>query len=245
MNSLLADLISNRQKIHVWIAPLTRSIDEIAEFKNTLTNDELKKEKSFHFERDRTQYIAGRGLTRRVLGNYLGIEAGQIKFNYGQNGKPFLAEKLNKSCIQFNLSHSNDIITIAVTIDKKIGADVEYIRPITELNSIVSLYFSDLDNKWFTNIPEDRRTDIFYTLWTRKEAYLKAIGQGLTQSLNFSVLAHDFKKNGGILENELAVVSGWTFFSFKPSKDYQISIAVQEKDCLANIKYQFVLFNHS
>jgi 4'-phosphopantetheinyl transferase len=120
-------------------------------------------------------------MLRMLLGNYLGIEAKHIKFRYGKRGKPGIANKYDGMPLDFNLSHSKNLVLYAFIRKREVGIDIEYIRPIPEMAQIVESYFSTKEKEKFFGLSEERRKEYFFELWTRKEAFLKATGIGLGQ----------------------------------------------------------------
>ena len=170
------------QDIHVWVAGLDQSPERISAFKDILAPDELNRAARFHFERDRNRFIAGRGVLRQILSSYLEIRPSQLDFQYGPRGKPMLKATSARPPPHFNLGHSEDLILIAVTRPCPVGVDVEWIRPIPELKTISTQYFSTSEAAEIMALPEGEQLRAFYQLWTRKEAYLKASGEGLSGS---------------------------------------------------------------
>lgn len=164
--------------IHVWRASLDLVTPLIEDLRRTLSNDELNRAERFVCARDRDRFIAARGLLRAILGRYLGLSPKRLRFCYGPWGKPALAAKLGGEWLHFNLSHSGDSALYAVSHKKRVGIDLEQIRPIPEFRQLVERYFSSSEKAVFRALSPDRQLGAFYRGWTRKEAYIKAKGQG-------------------------------------------------------------------
>jgi 4'-phosphopantetheinyl transferase len=119
-----------------------------------------------------------------VLGGYLKIEPSAVPFDYGPQGKPMLAGRLAESGLHFNLAHSEDLALLAVTTAARIGIDVERVRPLADAEVLVARFFSRRESAAFRKLPEDEQPKAFFHLWTRKEAWLKATGEGIAHSLH-------------------------------------------------------------
>jgi len=166
-------------QVHVWRACCTLSPQILNSLKTYLITDELERAARFRFERDRLRFIAGRGILRHILSRYLNQPPERLQFTYGSHGKP---ELMDGGGIHFNLSHSGDWALYAIA-PTPIGVDLEALRPVPQMTSIVERYFAKQEKAFFKGLSEDAKTDAFFRAWTCKEAYVKAIGQGLTLSL--------------------------------------------------------------
>lgn len=147
---------------------------------NHLTSDELERASSFRFEVDRARYVASRGALRSLLAGYLGIEPGSVSIVTDAGGKPYLSDVAHPDSIQFNVSHSGRLVVIGITKDVPIGLDVEEIRSDIPYRDMAARFFSPKELDAFAARPVEERLDHFYAVWTRKEAYLKGIGAGLS-----------------------------------------------------------------
>jgi 4'-phosphopantetheinyl transferase len=165
--------------IHVWRAPLSVDQTILQSLESALSEDEKARAARFIFERDRVRYIAARGILRDLLGRYRQCAPQFIDFNYGPHGKPAVASRGSQSPIRFNLSHSHALAVIAVGRERDVGIDVELIRPEFASEEIAKRYFSDKEIDELSRLPEESRTEGFFLCWTRKEAYIKAKGDGL------------------------------------------------------------------
>ncbi|HEY9619870.1 MAG TPA: 4'-phosphopantetheinyl transferase superfamily protein [Crinalium sp.] len=178
-------LTLDASEIHVWCADLEQSQSSIAHFAKLLSADEQAKAARFRFERDRHHYTVGRGLLRTLLGRYLNLNPAKVQFVYGPHGKPELMDGLGGDrTLRFNLSHSHGLTLYAFTVHQQIGVDIEYIRATPDAEQIVNSYFSEQEKATFSRLSPDQQSIAFFNGWTRKEAYLKAIGDGLAHPLN-------------------------------------------------------------
>jgi 4'-phosphopantetheinyl transferase len=165
--------------VHVWIALL----DELdgAALRAPLSADERARGGRFHFERDRRRFVSARGLLRTLLGRYLEVDPATLGFGYGSRGKPFLA-----GCdeLRFNVSHSAGLALLAFARGCELGVDIEQERPLPESEEIALRYFSAWEGAELRRLREDERGAAFFRCWTRKEAFIKATGDGLSRPLD-------------------------------------------------------------
>jgi 4'-phosphopantetheinyl transferase len=165
--------------IHVWRADLDLPIIGFQKLYQTLSVDEKKRAERFYFEKDRRRFIAGRGTLRTILGCYLNVEPSRLQFCYGKNGKPHLADTFGNAVIHFNISQSEGLALYAFSRGYEIGVDIERIRDIPEMDQIAERFFSEGENSIFRALPESKKKEAFFNCWVRKEAFIKAKGDGL------------------------------------------------------------------
>lgn len=210
-------------EIHVWQAALDRDARSIAELESLLSPDEKARAGRFRFEKHRNRYIAGRGVLRKLLGAYAGKAPGELEFAYGEHGKPALSGESASTSggISFNLAHSADLAVYAIARERTLGIDVERIKPESAGEEIARRYFSPHEVEDLLRLRLEERTEAFFRCWTRKEAYLKALGTGLQTPLDtFSV---------SLLPGEPAkflagVEPRWHVFSFQPTDCYAAAL---------------------
>ena len=167
--------------VHVWRIGLDQADDSLERFRRTLEPHELERAGRFHFEKHRRHFIVARGFLRTVVGRYLKTQPETLRFEYGAYGKPTLASEHG---LRFNLSHSNEVALLAVTLDAELGVDVEHIRADFATEDIARRFFSRAEVEMFNALPKEEQVAAFFRCWTRKEAYIKAIGKGLSQALD-------------------------------------------------------------
>lgn len=171
-------------EIHLWHAWLDQPVERVEQLAQTLSADEAARAARFHFERDRRRFIVARGWLRTILGQYLNTAPTDIQFCYGPHGKPCLAGQSLSNHLQFNLAHSDEIVLYALAQNHAIGVDIEHIRPVPDLDQIATRYFSTRERAALRMLPPEQQQEGFFNGWTRKEAYLKALGDGLTRPLD-------------------------------------------------------------
>jgi 4'-phosphopantetheinyl transferase len=164
---------------HVWALTLRISLEALRRLAYTLSPDEVERAERFRFDLDRQRFIAGRGLLRRILGRYLSAEPSDIEFDYGPNGKPSLAGDFARSGLIFNLAHCEDLALVAVIRRGMIGVDVERVRSLPDADDLASRFFSPRERSRYRDCQFGKRPAAFFNIWTRKEAWLKATGEGI------------------------------------------------------------------
>jgi 4'-phosphopantetheinyl transferase len=168
----------------VYCFSLDRDPALLAQLEATLTADERQRAARFRSPIDQQRFIAARGTMRLLLGRYLHQAPGEVRFGYGPNGKPSLQQSSGSPGLRFNLSHSNAMGLLAVTLGQEIGVDVEWIRPMPDAVGIAQRFFAPGELATLLGLAKDYQREAFFACWTRKEAYLKARGGGLSIPLD-------------------------------------------------------------
>ncbi len=219
-------------EVHVWCASLDQPpipCDELAEW---LSPDERAHACRLRTEQSRNRYITSRGLLRVLIGGYLRVEPAGVQISYGPYGKPNIDSARGAPLLQFNLSHSEGLVLYAFASRWRVGVDVERIQPISDLDTIIERFFSHRDAAQMRALPAGPRLDAFFTAWTRKEAYLKALGEGLArplQGLEVSIMPGE--------PAQLLCVDGdhnetgrWRVEELRPAADYTAALVVETLD---------------
>ncbi len=218
-------------QVDVWCAHLNIPNDSLKSLETTLSADEAERAAHFHFPADRDRFIASHGFLRDVLARYLHCEPRQLIFSIGTYGKPALFANSSQKKIEFNLSHSRDYALVAVTWEHKVGIDVEWARQGISSQVIARQYFSKSEVAELVALPSEKWQAGFFNCWTRKEAYIKAQGQGLSLPLeSFDV---------SLTPNEPAILRAtrpdqeeaarWTLLSLEIDPRYSSAVAVDAK----------------
>jgi len=172
------------EAIQVWRAYLDQTRSQVDSLHRLLSPDEKIRASRFCFRRDRDRYVAARGTLRRILGRYLDIEPGCLEFRYGSYGKPALVLESGGDILHFNLSHSDGVAIFALSGQAELGIDLELIRADFATLEIAERFFSLGEVAALRGLPTELRVKAFFNCWTRKEAYLKARGEGLSFPLD-------------------------------------------------------------
>jgi 4'-phosphopantetheinyl transferase len=169
-------------EVHLWRVDLEATASDEAQWSAILSDDERARAARFHFQIHRQYFTAGRALLRNILAAYLAAEPKELAFSYSTKSKPALAGA-HANRLAFNVSHSGDVALIAVTRNRQIGVDVELIRHDFDTAAIATRFFSDAEQGQLAALPPEQRHEAFFRCWTRKEAYIKATGEGLSLPL--------------------------------------------------------------
>jgi 4'-phosphopantetheinyl transferase len=216
-------------EIHVWSINLDPPPDRVDQLSRLLADDEQARAARFRFDRHRRQYAVGRGALRTLLAVYLGTRPELVRFTYGPRGKPFLAEPLAASGLQFNLSNSDEMALVGLVQGVEIGIDIEYLKPMPDCEQISERFFSLSEREVLRGLPREVKEEGFFNCWTRKEAYLKAVGEGLAAPLDsFDVtLAPGDPPRMLTLEGDAARAARWHFRHFRPAEKYIGALAIE------------------
>jgi 4'-phosphopantetheinyl transferase len=219
--------LSMRQ-VHVWTLRTRASSQVIARFEEVLAPNERSRAAQFRVCRPRESFILTRAALRHLLGHYLGQDPVSICLQYGTNGKPALSLT---SELRFNVAHSGDIAAIALTQGCEVGIDLEQIRPIPDLEQIAATSFCNEEATEINSLPPAERERAFFACWTRKEAYVKAIGIGLSRPLDsFRVTVRpEPPATLMFLEDEISASESWTLHDLGLGPDYAGAIAYSDQ----------------
>ncbi len=173
-----------QDEVHLWRVELASLAEAESRWQMLLSPDEQTRAARFHFVRDRQRFSATRALLRIVLASYLGSAPEQLTFSYSDKGKPYLKSRRTDDAVEFNISHSGQIALLAFARGRAVGVDVEQIRDNLDPLAIARRYFSAQEQRQLAALEESERYAGFFRCWTRKEAYIKARGDGLSLPLD-------------------------------------------------------------
>ena len=168
--------------VHVYFGLLNPASDEVYKLSALLSEDETQRASRFHFNKNRNEFILTRGGLRTMLGSYLGISPHEIRFAYTGHGKPYLADPPGQQ-LTFNVSHTDGLVAFAFGWNRAVGVDVEAVRTNFKVEEIAERFFSTAEKRSLGEFPPAERYAAFFRCWTRKEAYIKARGEGLSHPL--------------------------------------------------------------
>lgn len=223
------DWTASISDLHVWLAELEQPENTFRRLSAVLARDELSCAQRFHFERDRQHYIVARGVLRSILSLYLKLPPAKVQFGYGPRGKPTLAAACGDGRLRFNLSHSHELALYAVTFERELGIDIEFMRPLDDAESVASHFFSAREQETLRNLPAHLKHQGFFNCWTRKEAYIKALGEGLYQPLDeFDVsLTPDEPSQLLAVRGKPGEVNRWSLYAIQPPTGYAAALIVE------------------
>jgi medium-chain acyl-[acyl-carrier-protein] hydrolase len=214
-------------EVHVWRIPLEQPSAYLQALRQTLSTDELERAGRFYFDKDQRHFVAGRGILRTLLGHYLGRPAAALQFSYNPQGKPALAIDA-AGALQFNLAHSHGLALLAVRRRGEIGVDVERIRPEFAGEQVAERFFSPAEVAALRSVPAQRRHEAFFACWTRKEAYIKAMGLGLSLPLDcFDVAVLPGEAALLATRHDPAALQRWSLRDLEPGPGYAGAVAAE------------------
>jgi len=218
-------------EVHSWCASLDVPPETSARLYTTLTPDERTRSARFRFERDRQRFIVARGVLRDILGRYLQTEPRQISLVYNAFGKPDLGTEFGAR-LKFNLSHSAGLALIAIAPASNVGVDLEYIRAQADYTDVARYFFSTAECDYLTALPSHLYPEMFFRCWTKKEACVKACGEGLAIPVNgFSVpLTTDPAHTSvdlHVASNDIVPGKRWSLYTLQPAPGYIGALAIE------------------
>ena len=223
------DLALHDNEVHLWLAAVPDCLSELPTLRELLNAEERERADRFHFERDRHRYAITRGILRRLLAMY--AASPNFAFTTNKFGKPYLQPP--HDALQFNVSHSRDLALFGFCRGRELGVDVEGIRPDFATLEIANRFFAADEAALLTALPEADRPGAFFNCWTRKEAYIKARGVGL--SLGLSAFAVTLKQGEAPalmrVDNDASAPDRWTMLDLDVGPEYRAAAAFECRDC--------------
>jgi 4'-phosphopantetheinyl transferase len=219
-------------RVDIWKVCLDKPAKAGFEMK-VLSPDEIARGAQFHSEKDRLHFIRCRSALRGVLAGYIAIPATEIRFEYLSSGKPQLEASHNPRAIEFNVSHSAGMALIAVSGEHRLGVDVERIREDVATAALADRFFSPREREGLRALPAQVRVRGFFACWTRKEAFLKATGDGLTFPLaDFSVTTHpDSDPKLEEIKGNKEAGNQWFLADIDAGNAYRAAVAIEATPC--------------
>lgn len=229
---LPAHLVLLPNEIHLWWVELTLPSDVMPSLFLSLSEDEQLRAERFRMEEHRRRFIAGRGILRTLLGRYLHRVAADLQFEYGSYGKPNLIKAQNSAAIHFNVSHSDNLALYAITSDRAVGVDLEQFRLLPNLLQLSQRFFSKNEYQALNTLSSVQQHDLFFRLWTSKEAYLKATGEGLGALSQVEVsVGREEPEVSLTVTGDPDAGSRWAIWQLDAPANYAAAIAVEGHDC--------------
>lgn len=212
-------------EVHFWLFDMDEIPQAHISWKRILSAEEVSRSNRYIFEKDRHRFIARRCLLRLLLGRYSGLNPAEISYNTNAYGKPSLPSQP----LSFNLSTSQNRVAFVFTLEKDIGVDIEQVRPLPDLSQLVELCFSLEEQSGLSALASNMQLESFFHIWTQKEAFIKAVGEGLNRPLkDFSVSVNpnkpgrllSFKDNGD-------ETSQWKMFTASLEEGWRAAVCVR------------------
>lgn len=218
--------------VHLWCLTIDRPTCDLAFLVSLLSADERVRADRFRYQRDREFFIWYRGKLRRILASYFGSAPQELRYRIGQFGKPELAEPFDLHQLRFSISHSGNCVMIAVARQSEVGVDIEQIRPISDLLEVANNIFSRRERALFLSLEESRKLQAFFSIWTQKEAYLKARGLGLSrppQDVDIDLFP---VQGSGLFRDhwDLSAAKQWSLTAWSSMQSYAAALAIEGHD---------------
>ena len=223
------DLALPARTVHVWRVSLDPETARLGRLEQNLSADERLRAARFRFARDRERFVAARGLLREILALYLNATARRLSIDYGANGKPFLSEH---SSLRFSVSHSLDMALVAVGHGREVGVDIEHARSDIPMEEIAETVFSAPEKRALYRLNGEAKRMAFLRFWTRKEAYIKADGRGMSLLLKHIDVSATTNRAALLDEaiGEWRVCTDWTLHTLATGPDHAAALAAEGED---------------
>ena len=209
-------------EVHIWRAPLDPAPARVAVLYRTLAADEQERAGRFCLEAPRRRFIVARGLLRALLSACLGLEPERVPIACTAHGKPVLASAAGGPPLHFNLAHAGELALVALSADREVGVDLEFVRPELAGEEIAERFFSPSEAAALRTLPPEARVRAFFSCWTRKEAYLKARGEGLSLPLDRFTVSLSPGRPAALLDcrDDPEEALRWTLVDLPPGPGY-------------------------
>jgi 4'-phosphopantetheinyl transferase len=219
-------------EVHLWRARLDQQANSLPELTTILSPGELERAVRLRHSVDRDRFVLRRGILRAILGSYLDVAPNKVRFAYGRYDKPLLTPGFYHLRLSFSLAHRRGIALYAVTSPGPVGVDIEYVEPLPDLEGVTTSSFSKREQDVLRTVPESERVLAFFTGWTRKEAVLKALGEGLARPPNQVEVYLDSSKTMGVSVIEGLGARGryWRVDTVIPAPGYVGAVAAEGGD---------------
>lgn len=208
--------------IACWRVDLDLPEDVVAALARVLSRDERERARRFVFPRDRRRFTVTRACLRALLAGCGDTPAAAIRFDYGRHGKPRLAPGSTAAPVHFSVSHSQDLALVALARDTALGVDVEAVRSVPDRVAIASRFFAPAEAETIATLPSPEQDLAFFLCWTRKEAFSKALGDGLTLALDRYRVACRPGEPARLLEIDGSpeAAAQWTVLDIRPAAGF-------------------------
>lgn len=229
VNTSFPETGPQEDEIHIWMLSLNQPGTSIGNYERTLSTFELNRANAYQSIDLRTKYVLAHISLRFILGHYLDTEPHEIIYGYETHGKPYIIAPESQD-LNFNMTYSQDRALIALMKGNSIGIDLEYYKDLSDVNQLVDRYFSPAERSYYYQLKPEDRLRAFYRGWTRKEAFIKALGSGLSFPLDsFTVtITPDEPVRLDNLKGDSP--KRWQIYDLSelfPGKDYEAALAVE------------------
>lgn len=224
------EILLLQDDVQVWRTRLDQPQTKVTNLFRTLAPDEKERAARFYFQKDRDHFIVARGTLRAILGHRLKVRPDELCFGYSSYGKPFLVSD-NCGDLRFNLSHSHGLALFAVAFGRELGIDVERMRAEVIKEQIAERFFSCSEVAALRALPASRQVEAFFNCWTRKEAYIKARGEGLSLPLDKFEVSLAPAEPAALLQNrsDADEVNRWSMMDLAAGAGFKAALVVERR----------------
>ena len=223
----------SRRHVDVWLTSTNAGEAQVRAYTKHLSREERARAQKFGSKTARTEYIITRGLFRRVLSDTAGLDLAGTDFLYAEHGKPYLDGRITGRDIAFNVSHSHGLALVALALGGRLGVDLEKVRPEVAWRDLAKRYFSVAECRALQRYPEEDGRNAFFACWTRKEAFVKALGAGVSYGLGgFDVSVDPMEDYAALtLRSPDENAGGWLIRSLPVPAGYAAALALDRPVC--------------
>lgn len=223
-------------EIHLWVSAVLRPPTPLPDLYDSCSPSERALIDKMGFEGRRSEYLLSRGLLRLLLARYLGTDPSALEFGQLEHGKPVLSNPVTD--ITFSISHSAGVVAHAFARGRRIGVDIEQLRPGVGVEDIARRHFTATEKSGVLALPEPARTEAFFNCWTRKEAFLKATGDGLSGSLTGVEVSFQPGDEARIVsvDGNREAAANWSMLEIKPAHDYVGVVVAEGAGCRLRVQ---------
>lgn len=217
------------KQINIWRIHLLQDEHVINSCRNLLSGDEIERANRFHFAKHRRRFVIARAAAREILGKYLEISPRKLIFSYGAKGRPEISNDLNKRAMKFSLSHSRDLALLAIAQGLSLGIDVEFINGECATDDIAERVFAPREIRTLRSIIPTRRVEAFFSCWTRKEAYVKALGEGLGMPLKSFDVPFGPGVSAAVISVRMSAKDAltWSIYDINAAPGYKAALVIE------------------
>jgi 4'-phosphopantetheinyl transferase len=213
-------------EVRLWCVGLRSNPNALARLSSVLETDEADRANRFRFPEHRDHFLTARGLLRFLLGDALGVAPNKLRFLYGARGKPRLAFE---TPLRFNLSHSGSLVLYAFALDRELGVDVEQHREMTDLERVARRFFAVKEVADLLSLAAEERSTAFFRCWTRKESFVKAVGDGLYIPLDSFCVSLLANEPAAIENGPAGTTEQWILTDVTPQDGYAAALTTEGK----------------
>lgn len=221
------DIKLSKEYVHIFLLNMDDYDDQ--KYYEYLSHDEKERANRLKIEIKRKQFIVSRSVLKLLMASCLSKNHDEIIIYYGKHDKPFIKDRINNEAIEFNISHSENRILIALTLDNSVGVDIEKVNKKVDHESLSKRFFSQQEYEYLNNPKLNNKIDAFYNIWSRKEAFIKAIGEGIAFGLDTFSVSSNTELTNEINFDSKKTNEKWSCFELMHVDEYKTALSTNNK----------------